>query len=117
MQAIALPLLFNRTDLIHQFLPSGPPLGVFENSQYTSESHSITKDEQLIMLTDGLYEWRYDDKTWGWANLLKFIEQHLSSPEYLWDSLQKQINKYSSSEGLTDDQTILFWAQKPINKS
>lgn len=106
------PLLFNSSGLVHEFLPSGPPLGIFENAHYTSEVFPLTKKEQLIMLTDGLYEWKLNDSPWGWQNLLKFIPQHLSSPEALWDALQHQIQKNTPSESSSDDQTILHWTQK-----
>lgn len=107
------PLLFNGKELIRQFPASGPPLGLFENAHYTSEIFPLTKAEKLIMLTDGLYEWAYGDTSWGWQNLLKFIPQHSSSPEDLWNALQNQIN--ATSDTMSDDQTLLVWTRKDIN--
>ena len=106
------PLLFNKKDLVYEFNPTGPPLGLFEDSKYTTETIQLKKSEELVMLTDGLYEWKTMENIWGWANLVKFIPENLGSPQRLWDALQDEIRKKTISSVIEDDQALLYWKRK-----
>ena len=60
------PLLFKNNNELIQIEPSGPPLGILEDSKYNVDTFDIEEEDILIMVTDGLYEWSInEDKIWG----------------------------------------------------
>lgn len=106
------PLLYHSHELFKEVEASGPPLGLYEKCDYTTSSFSLQKADQLIIVTDGLYEWEYDGHIWGWENFLNFIPSNLTSPITIWNSIQEEILEHSRGNENTDDQTILFWELK-----
>lgn len=88
--------------------PSGPPLGLFTDAEYTAERFSLDGGARVLMVTDGLFEWSRDGDIWGWQNLVDFlIARKSQSAESIWKELREEID--SAHEPVNDDQTFLCW--------
>lgn len=88
--------------------PSGPPLGLFADAEYTTERFTLNGPARVLMITDGLFEWSRDGEMWGWQNLVEFLmaRKHLET-EQIWKELREVID--SAHEPVNDDQTFLCW--------
>ncbi len=106
-------LFFDRDRIIRQVDPSGPPLGLFESSEYQIESCELHEKSGMLMLTDGLYEWESDGGLWGWDRFTEFLQRQLPiDPERLWRTLQEMIQQATGRVDTGDDKTMLFWERK-----
>ncbi len=94
--------------------PSGPPLGLFDDSQYKVEKYPLINDNGIIMITDGLYEWEVEPETmWSWNEFVLFVRKNIKlDPVDLWNLLQKKIKSSIKEGDLGDDQTMLYWETK-----
>lgn len=93
--------------------PSGPPLGLFETSEYEIEHVSVNGDTGLLMVTDGVYEWEGGGNIWSWEKFLDFLRQNLPlSPDNFWNTLQGKIQASLGGSEMRDDQSILYWESK-----
>lgn len=105
------PVLFRKNTFIKELGPSGPPLGLFVDTQYKVETFHLEGQEQLIMVTDGLFEWDYQGMPWGWPNFLQFLKQkNMQKSEVIWDHLQHEIKVNNPGSEVKDDQTLLIWS-------
>lgn len=103
------PLLFRNNKLLSEIAPSGPPLGLFSESPYLTETFPLEGKEAVIIVTDGLYEWKSNDTIWGWDNFKSFsLANSNLTPETYWNLLQNEIIS-SDDSGASDDQTLLYW--------
>ena len=91
--------------------PSGPPLGLFSDAEYTAERFSLNGEARVLMITDGLYEWSRDGEIWGWDKLVEFLmaRRHLQTEE-IWKQLREEVD--SAHLPVNDDQTFLCWQKK-----
>ena len=106
-------LILNKSELLDRIDPSGPPLGLFKNTEYTVERFPLKERVGLLMVTDGLYEWERSGQIWGWGSFMEFVESQLPlNPERFWESLQLKIREAIGSEDTGDDQTMLYWEAK-----
>ncbi|MBK1857452.1 SpoIIE family protein phosphatase [Cerasicoccus arenae] len=88
--------------------PSGPPLGLFKDSEYSAERFSLSGPARVLMVTDGLFEWARDGEIWGWKNFTEFLMPlQKESPETIWKLLRKEID--GAHVPANDDQTFLYW--------
>lgn len=88
--------------------PSGPPLGLYPDAEYSAERFNLTGPTRVLMVTDGLYEWSRDGEIWGWDNLVNFLMERRADPvESIWKALRQEID--SAHEPVNDDQTFLCW--------
>jgi len=92
--------------------PSGPPLGLYPDIRYTLEEQVLAPGDQIVLVTDGLYEWEVGgDMACGWKRLAELIR--LRGPdggEAIWEAIQRRIQ--AANPGQTearDDQTLLVW--------
>ncbi|OYV47227.1 MAG: hypothetical protein B7X06_03170, partial [Verrucomicrobia bacterium 21-51-4] len=103
-------LLMDSADKLISMDPSGPPIGLFKDAAYTVDSLALHGGEKLLMVTDGLYEWPFEQGIWGWEALLKFLNPgYFDQPKRLWDDLQKRIRLGHEGADPSDDQTLLAW--------
>ncbi len=92
--------------------PSGPPLGLYPGIPYPVEELSLTAGDQIVLLTDGLYEFETKgDPACGWKRLAEFLGTHREDGgEAMWDAMQEQIRVALPGEtDARDDQTLLVW--------
>jgi serine phosphatase RsbU (regulator of sigma subunit)/anti-sigma regulatory factor (Ser/Thr protein kinase) len=87
---------------------SGPPLGIMDDSSYTSELIHLEGGERIVMLTDGCYEWdRAQDTLAGWQNFFEHCEKfRKQEPSVIWDELMTRIAG-GNPITLEDDCTLL----------
>lgn len=95
-----------------EFAPSGPPLGLFPNQQYTVEEQSLAPGDQLVLVTDGLYEWESGgDVAVSWDRLCNLIKSRRhEGGEAIWEMIQQRMHQALPHEtDARDDQTMLVW--------
>ena len=93
--------------------PSGPPMGIFDDSVYPVESFNRLDISSIILVTDGLFEWETNDEIWGWDAFYDFTLEHIDDePDVFWTRIQTHISQYSSPQSLADDQTCIIWKNK-----
>jgi serine phosphatase RsbU (regulator of sigma subunit) len=92
--------------------PSGPPLGLFPNTRYTVEEQTLSAGDQIVLVTDGLYEWETTgDLAGAWARLAGLVRSRREEGgAALWDTIQQKILADSPGQpDARDDQTLLVW--------
>ncbi len=101
-------LTFDGGGLIEQIEASGPPLGIFEDSEYQVERRRISDHPSVLMITDGLFEWQHEERWWGWDRFVALASRlAYRDPVALWRDIQNRIGVTDGE--LHDDQTLLFW--------
>ena len=71
--------------------------------------------DQLVMVTDGLYEWKQNGGVASaWASLVDLIKLHREEGgEALWNVIQGRIHAALPDEtDPLDDQTLLVWERR-----
>ncbi|HTB63207.1 MAG TPA: PP2C family protein-serine/threonine phosphatase, partial [Opitutales bacterium] len=95
-----------------EIAPSGPPLGLYPDITFAIEEQPLAPGDQLVMVTDGLYEWEATgDAAGAWTRLADMLRARRSEGgEALWDAIQKRIHDAAPTEtDPRDDQTLLVW--------
>jgi serine phosphatase RsbU (regulator of sigma subunit)/anti-sigma regulatory factor (Ser/Thr protein kinase) len=89
------------------FHPSGPPLGILSEANYSSDHAALEGGERLVFVTDGCYEWDRRDEDFGWHRFVDHMDEHRASPPAeLWTELRERIRKEFGDQ-LEDDCTIV----------
>jgi serine phosphatase RsbU (regulator of sigma subunit)/anti-sigma regulatory factor (Ser/Thr protein kinase) len=101
--------------VLREFAPSAPPLGLYPETDCQVEEQTLAPGDQLVMVTDGLYEWESaGGESHAWAHLTDMARaRHAQGGENLWEGLQERIQ--SAMPGETDprdDQTLLVWQRR-----
>ncbi|MEI6350944.1 MAG: SpoIIE family protein phosphatase [Verrucomicrobiota bacterium] len=91
----------------------GIPLGVLEDFEYPTESHSIDKGDRLVFLTDGLYEVENAGKQMlGIEALATYINSERSGPLVeSCDRILSFVREYAGQSVASDDRTLLTFAR------
>jgi serine phosphatase RsbU (regulator of sigma subunit)/anti-sigma regulatory factor (Ser/Thr protein kinase) len=95
-----------------EFAPSGPPLGLFPDLRYQVEELALAPGDQLVMVTDGLYEWETNaDISGAWKRLADMLRaRRAEGGEAFWEAIQQRIRAAHPNEtDPRDDQTLLVW--------
>ncbi len=107
-----------------QFLGGKPGvvLGAFEESKYTEEKITLSKNDRLVLYTDGVTEAHNINKElYGEDRLLKFAKNNRNhNPESFVTALKKDIDAFASGCEQFDDITILsykYTADVPFTES
>ena len=96
-----------------QVEPTGPPLGLFADAQYTTTTLKLAPNnpdypDTLLMVTDGLYEWNDGTTWWGWENLVGLAALHgRSEPDLFWTEIVELATGRDSHHA--DDMTLLHY--------
>ncbi len=106
-------LMIENGEVSRQIAASGPPLGIFADSTYQSDTLDLKDGHGVIIVSDGVYEWLRDDQIWGWQRFLDFTKSHFQSgPESMWKALQEEIKQGVQDHDTLDDQALLWWHLK-----
>ncbi len=95
-----------------EFQPSGPPLGLYPNTHYTVEEQLLALGDQIVLVTDGLYEWETNgDMAGAWTRLADLIRsRRTEGGAALWEAIQQRMQAAApGSPDTHDDQTLLVW--------
>lgn len=83
----------------------GPALGIFDNSQYFTYSHTILAGDLVLLFTDGLFE--VENTTgdvFSEERLRDLILKHASlAPETLMHTIFSETEKFAEGEAFSDD--------------
>ncbi len=96
-----------------QIEPTGPPLGLFLDAEYTTTSLKLAPNnpdypDTLLMVTDGLYEWNDGTTWWGWENLVGLAALHARhDPDTFWNEILELATCRTSHH--SDDMTLLHY--------
>ncbi len=108
-------LTFNDDGVLDQIEPSGPPLGILEDSEYEVERRDIAEHRGVLLVTDGLFEWKQGESWWGWDRFVDLAgRKAFADPVDFWNDIQNRIGV--AHGGLHDDQTLLFWRREKSAK-
>ena len=102
------PTFYYRADGTRTFLhPSGPPLGIIPDTEYSGDYFPLEGGERFVFGTDGCYEWDRYSQDFGWDRFVEVVDSHRnSSAGALWAHLRERIrNQYGPN--LEDDCTLL----------
>jgi len=106
-------LTFNCDGVLDQIEPSGPPLGILEDSEYEVEQRGIAEHQGVLLVTDGMFEWRHDGSWWGWERFVELAgRKTFADPVGFWNDIQTRIGVDHGE--LHDDQTLLFWRREKV---
>ncbi len=102
-------LLLKGDGNLQEFLPSGPPIGLITDYPYQSSSFEMGRGDRVILVTDGCYEWRYQNGFYGWDAFCNFIrEGNFATGDELWSDLRALMKSHDDPKVLQDDITLLF---------
>ncbi len=89
------------------FHPSGPPLGILPQANYSSDHAALEGGERFVFVTDGCYEWDRSDEDFGWHRFVDHMDEHRASPPMeLWTQLRERIRQEYGAQ-LEDDCTLV----------
>ena len=95
----------------------GPPLGLFPNLSYATQTIPLHPGDRLVLVTDGLYEWTSSSgDQFGWPALVDWLQRHRTEEaEVLWQKIDALIRSDHSltDESMSDDQTLLIITRHP----
>jgi serine phosphatase RsbU (regulator of sigma subunit)/anti-sigma regulatory factor (Ser/Thr protein kinase) len=95
-----------------EIAPSGPPLGLYPDIPYHVEEQALAPGDQIVMVTDGLYEWEANaDAAGAWTHLADLLRaRRAEGGEAFWEAIQQRIRAANPNEtDPRDDQTLLVW--------
>jgi len=105
------PLLYTEKDKKAEYLilPKSPPLAVFPNKKYTSQSLTLSKGDTLLLFTDGVTE------AFNPSSEMYGIDRLLHNTSHLWNlpvndivvEIYNSIKEFADIEPQSDDITIL----------
>lgn len=109
-------VLLNKGKVVRQIEPSGAPLGLFADADYTVERVALAEMDGLIMVSDGAFEWETrEGQWWGWDNFVSLAGECAEGqhPDVLWSRLKALQREHGEAGApLKDDQTFLYWSKK-----
>jgi phosphoserine phosphatase RsbU/P len=84
---------------------TGPALGLFEDSEYTSGQRELAARDLVMLYTDGLFEvFGPNDEEYGQDRLGAAVRRRIQlTPDRLFDELLEEIHGFSVSQDLPDD--------------
>jgi sigma-B regulation protein RsbU (phosphoserine phosphatase) len=102
------PTLFYRADGSRSSLnPSGPPLGILAETEYSSDHLTLSGGERLVFITDGCYEWDRHEDDLGWERFVSLMDERRQTPSIaLWNELRERIRNQHGPL-LEDDCTLV----------
>lgn len=88
---------------------SGPALGIFDESVYSSCTCAIAPRDLILLFTDGLYEVEgANDEQYGQDRLLAAVRQRVGAPPAkLFEELMAEVSQFSAGRGFVDDVCLL----------
>lgn len=94
---------------IHQLPPDGIPLGLFSQTQFTTQRLQMTPGDRLVMVTDGLVESTNDnDFEFGLDSLTTILADHPSErPAAAASRLLDEAARHRTGRRAEDDTTVM----------
>ena len=94
------------------FKEAGCPLGLFDDEPvpYIEETYQLNPGDRVIAYTDGLTEWRNENKNaYSLNRLLNCINKNrMLNSDQLVDTIYDNVERFSNNKANTDDLTLLI---------
>ncbi|MGE9293924.1 MAG: SpoIIE family protein phosphatase [Puniceicoccales bacterium] len=91
-----------------QYNPSGPPLGILESHPYEMDVFTLARDDRLLLVSDGCYEWKTQNGIFGWEPFLNLVSENRGlSDEKLWRKILSEHQANTTATEQEDDITLL----------
>ncbi len=102
------PLLVRNSGKIEEIKPTGPAIGILEDSEFGIQEIQMEKGDGLLVFTDGLLDIRNTEgQAFGRQNLRTLAENKTGSFETLIGNIVSELDVYSAGVDQYDDLTIL----------
>jgi sigma-B regulation protein RsbU (phosphoserine phosphatase) len=103
------PPLLVRGSKVESVEPTGLPIGLFSNSQYSARRVSLGKGETLFLFTDGLTEARtHSSEEYGENRLAELLAGHHSlPPQALAEACLDDVRTFLAGAPRMDDLTVM----------
>ena len=105
------PLLVKANqDFVQELYSQGAFLGMYPDEEYESHEVQLETGDRIVLFTDGIIEPMNPQKEmFGEARLKKLLLEFSNEPiDVLIDHILDEVNRFSSSSTLKDDQTIII---------
>ena len=100
-------------DILRQGTPSGPPIGIMEESHYEDETWQLDELDRLALFTDGCYEWKREGHYFDTENFKQFLrERRNMPPDMAWNELIHMIKHTADPDSHVDDVTLVLCSFK-----
>jgi sigma-B regulation protein RsbU (phosphoserine phosphatase) len=106
---IPAPAVLKKNGEVHLLEPNGPFVGIFNTSEYVSESILIGKGDKIIFYTDGAFECvNCNEEIYGRTGFLKIIESRRGEDiGGIVNSAYRTVEEFCGPGGFSDDVMIL----------
>ena len=103
------PLLRSRTNHVQEISPpSGPPLGILEDSAYQCNAIEVAPDETVLLFTDGVVEARDEQgNEFGTPRLMELLALERVHPEQLVSKVDSTVRRFTANRVPFDDSTLM----------
>lgn len=102
-----LPVVIKKNQ-IDTFDSNGLPLGLFHQSEYTSNNFYLEKGESIFLYSDGLSEARRGEEEFGVDRISEIASHHYNSlPGEIIDDFKNKVNDFSGNSPGRDDLTMM----------
>ena len=106
------PIIINNDGLIKRDLNcvKGIPIGILEESEYTSNVFNVTECPMICMFTDGVLEIKNKEKEeYGIGRLEEFLRKNYSnSQENIIENIKTELKEFASTDSYDDDIMIVM---------
>ena len=106
------PIIINNDGLIKRDLNcvKGIPIGILEESEYTSNVFNVTECPMICMFTDGVLEIKNKEKEeYGIGRLEEFLRKNYSnSQEKIVENIKTELKEFASTDSYDDDIMIVM---------
>lgn len=106
------PIIINNDGLIKRDLNcvKGIPIGILEESEYTSNVFNVTECPMICMFTDGVLEIKNKDKEeYGIGRLEEFLRKnYFNTQEDIIENIKTELKEFASTDSYDDDIMIVM---------
>ena len=106
------PIIINNDGLIKRDLNcvKGIPIGILEESEYTSNVFNVTECPMICMFTDGVLEIKNKEREeYGIGRLEEFLRKNYSnSQEKIVENIKTELKEFASTDSYDDDIMIVM---------
>jgi serine phosphatase RsbU (regulator of sigma subunit) len=109
------PFVIRAEGSVETLSPTGMPVGIIEESPYTTGELTLGHGDQITLYSDGIPETqRSDDEEYGEDNFEKLlVAERGNDLAELFDKLQKELNEFRGECPIGDDVTLLVMRRNP----
>ena len=110
------PLLRSRTNNVQEISPpSGPPLGILEDSTYECDSFEVANEDMVLLFTDGVIEARdLHGNEYGTPRLMELFGTEHFQPKELVHRIDLIVRRFTGGGVPFDDSTLMAFGRSRL---